>query len=129
MKKLFSIFVILFTILSTQFVFTSCEKEDDDYYAGESELDYVPAEYTISAKWDLSGVKGLSDVDRSIMESNLADACKNVALFPSRADAVKAFDNLIEAFRTNNELKMPGAKAKFFLKRGDATIKTATLTW
>ena len=129
MKKLLSIFAILVTILATQCIFVSCEKEDDDYYAGESEADYRPAEYTFSATWDLSRVSGLSEVDKSIYKSNLEDACKAVKVFNSRAEAVEAFDMLIESFRTNPDVAIPGAKAKFYLKRDGATIKSATLSW
>ena len=129
MKKLFSFLILLISILTTQYVLVSCEKDDDDFYAGESEADYRPAEYTITSEWDFSKVSGLSDTDKQLYKSQFEDAMRNVAVFNSRSEAVKAFDTIVEEIRTNSEFNIPGLKAKLYLKREGAIIKSATLSW
>ncbi len=128
MKKLLYFLVALCSLFMVQSVLVSCEKDDDDYYAGESEADYKPAEYTISATWDLSNVTGITESERKALEAEL-NKFSSTAVFNSRVEAVAAFDNVVEEFKTNSDYKIPGAKAKFYLKRGSATIKTATITW
>lgn len=130
MKKLFSVFLLIISFFTTQCVFVSCEKDDGEgYYAGESEADYKPAEYTITSEWDLSKVSGLSDAEKQLYKAQLEDAAQSTAVYNTRTDAIKAFDIIVENLRTDADINMPGLSAKIYLKRKSAIIKSATLTW
>lgn len=130
MKKLLSIFVLMVTLFTSQCLFVSCERDDDDpYYAGESEEDYLPAEYSITSEWDFSKVSGFSDVEKQLLKSQFEDALKATSVFSSRVEAVKAFDKVVEELRTNDDFKISGLKCKLYLKRGGAIIKSANFSW
>lgn len=132
MKKLLSLFLLVITIATTQCIFVSCEKDDDDFYAGESEADYRPAEYTITSEWDFSKVSGLSETEKQLYASQFADAVKSTAVFNTREEAVRSFDTVVENLRTlpiGPELNFSGLKAKIYLRREGSIIKSATMTW
>lgn len=129
MKKLFSIFVLLFGLFTTQCLFVSCEKDDDEpYYAGESADDFRPATYTMTADWDFGGVSNLTSEQKISLKNQLEAASNTSEVFNTRAEAVASFDQVVSELR---QMDMPykGARCKLYLKRGSAIIKSATLTW
>ncbi|MDE6535126.1 MAG: hypothetical protein K2K82_03850 [Muribaculaceae bacterium] len=129
MKKLFSIFVLLLGLFTTQCLFVSCEKDDDEpYYAGESADDYRPATYSISSDWDFNGVSGITSQQKAELKANFEKEIRATGVYNTRKDAVKEFDDLVSEMR-NTDFQFKGAKCKIYLKRGSAIIKSATLSW
>ena len=129
MKKLLSLLIISIAF-ATSCVFVSCEKNDDVYYAGESEWDYKPATYTITSEWDFSKVEGLTSEQKASLQSAMNNSVTATEVFDSRADAVAAFDEVVVELQYAESMSQyKGLKAKLYLKRDKAVIKSATLEW
>ena len=122
--------MLLVALCATQSVFVSCQKDDDVYYAGESEADFKPALYTITSEWDFSKVSGLTSEEKTALQTSLNNSVNASEVFDTRKDAVAAFDEIVVELQ--NEATMAqykGLKAKLYLKRENAIIKSATLEW
>lgn len=122
---------LLFVVaLISQSVFVSCDKEDDIFYAGESEADYKPATYTITSEWNFKNVSGMTSDQKNTLEKVLNESYNASEVFQSRADAVAAFDEVVIEIQHDPEMSQyKGLKAKFYLKREKAIIKSANLEW
>lgn len=130
MKKIYSLLMMIMAITFTQCVLVSCDKDDNgDYYAGESADDFRPMTYTITSEWDLSNVSGISSSDKSRLEAQLESSVNASEVFDTRADAVNAFDEVVYELKNDPDINLPGMKAKLYLRRGEAIIKSATITW
>lgn len=130
MKKFLSVFMLIMTMICTQYVLVGCDKDDnDDYYAGESADDFRPMTYTITSEWDLSNVAGLTASDRERFEAELESSVNTSQVFDTRVDAVAAFDAIVNEMKTSPDIDLPGMKAKLYLRRGSAIIKSASITW
>lgn len=132
MKKLFSFMLLFATLLISQSVFVSCDKDDNDiFYAGESEYDYKPTVYTITSNWDFSKVSGLSSSEKAELEKEMNKIAVEET-FDTRKDATAAFDAMIIEMQNDPDMGvLKGLVAKFYLKRkvDGATIKSATIEW
>ena len=129
MRKFFYLFLCLFTITSTVVTMTSCQEEDDgSYYAGESEEDYKPNTYTITATFSLSGVSGMTAAQIKTAEEVLNKNFNFSQTYNTKADAVEAFDEIVSEAASDDDF-YEGAKATFYLKRGNAIIKKSTISW
>lgn len=132
MKKVLFVFMYLLAMAFTSAVVMSCDTEDEDtYYAGESEEDYKPNTYTITATFDLSNVSGLSSSEIEAAEKTLNSTVNVSQTFNTKADAVSAFDEMVANVASDSDLSSiyKGAKVTFYLKRGTAIIKKSTVSW
>lgn len=130
MKKLTSLLFLTVSILLSCVCLTSCEKDDDPYYAGESEADYRPAVYTITSQWDFSNVSGLTSEQKTEFEKALANSLNVSGEFDTRADAVAAFDDVVTQLKYDSTMgQYKGLKVQLYLKRGSAIIKSAKIEW
>lgn len=130
MKKIISLLFLAVAIFFSCTCFYSCEKEDDNYYAGESGADFRPAVYTITSQWDFSKVSGLTSEQKTSLENSLNNSVYDSEEFETRADAVAAFDEVVMELKYDSTMgQYEGLKVKLYLKRGTAIIKSATLEW
>ena len=130
MKKIFKFFILIISLFALQASMVSCDKEEDIYYAGESEADYKPATYTITSEWDFSKVSGLSSDEKKALETAMNNSVTASEVFDTRKDAEAAFNEIVIEWQHDPDMALyKGLKAKLYLKRGSAIIKSASLEW
>lgn len=121
MKKFIYLMVVAFAVGFSSVGFVSCEEDDSEYYASESEEDYKPNTYTMTSTWSFTGP------DAAKLKANFEKECAYTDVYATRSAAVSDFDHYVSQVSTL--LMDAGTKAELKLKRGNAVIKKANLTW
>lgn len=130
MKCILKYAVLICICMFSMVAYTSCEKETtkEESYIGESELDYKPADYTISLDWDFSKVANLTDAKKAELKKE-ADG-STTKTFDTRKDATLTFDAIVVSLQSEPAtIETKGAKCVARLKRGVNLCKKAIITW
>lgn len=130
MKKVMRYMLMALVCTFCAVAYTGCESEpaNEESYVGESELDYKPANYTISVTWDFSGAPNLTAAEKAeLKKEGDGEVTKR---YDTRKQATAVFDALVvelQSYEVPKEAK--GMKCTIRLWRGADLCKKAVLRW